>query len=232
VAEIYEPSESQSGWSLMEAVMGRIAIYTAIFGMKDRLKEPDGVIPNADYFCFTDRPGLSKMWRVIPTFRKFINPRLEARMHKLLPHILFPGYESSLWVDGAMRLKKFDPNLLGSGDIVTVAHPQRSCIYDEISVCRQKKFDNQNVLTSQSRRYRAEGFPENVGLSQTGFLFRRHGLIHVRSFCGMWWSEISMGSLRDQCSFEYVSWKMGIPIKRVTISNKDNIFFTIEKHLK
>jgi hypothetical protein len=78
-------------------------IYTAIYGKKDNLYEPDYVCKDYDYICFTDEPdlyGRSKVWNIVyDESIKHEDPRMNAKLFKIMPHLYLKDYEYSVWCD-------------------------------------------------------------------------------------------------------------------------------------
>ena len=152
-------------------------------------------------------------WQVRPAVWLHKNPRLRARRHKLLPHQLFPKADYSLWMDGCLQLLEDPRNLvekyLRYHDICLFDHMQRNCIYQEAEACRRLRKDNAEVLRKLVLRYRAEGYPEHRGLAETTAVLRRHSE-DVRKLNEEWWEELRNHSIRDQMSFDYVMWKLGM----------------------
>ena len=195
----------------------RIAVYTAVLGAYDRPLpvEPDGV----DYICFTDDPSLH-----IPGWRVRSLPALErpsedarirtARSIKLLPHRCLPGYDAWIWIDGNLSLKmpaaELARSALAEAEIAAFQYPPpKDCIYQEAQSCIDRCKDDPALIEAHMARYRARGFPEHAGLVETGLMARRN-TPSVRAFNEAWWQELQEGSRRDQLSFNYVAWKLGM----------------------
>jgi hypothetical protein len=58
-----------------------------------------------DYVAFVDNADLLKMktfghWQIRPLAYSQLDNIRNARWHKTHPHVLFPEYEVSVWVDG------------------------------------------------------------------------------------------------------------------------------------
>ena len=85
--------------------MNKIVIYTAIFGGKDNLIEPEFVPEGCDFVCFTDGDFQSDVWNVRKVEPTFNDPVRNARMYKVLPHKYLSEYEVSLWIDGNLLLR-------------------------------------------------------------------------------------------------------------------------------
>jgi hypothetical protein len=211
----------------------RSIIYTAIAGGYDNLKPPrDDVSPgrpeddlpgqdvplriafmdNPDLYAGTGCPG----WQIEPMASSCMDPLMQAKRYKVLAHeVLPPGTEFSLWVDGSMEFSsRLRPDemarlYLVDADLALFKHPIRNCLYDEAHRCDVVKLDDSAVMAKQMNRYRAQGYPRNNGLAECAVILRRHTPAVAR-LNEMWWKEIVEGSRRDQLSFDYVCWKLGM----------------------
>ena len=111
-----------------------------------------------------------------------------------------------MWVDGSIYPTGTTEDyleLLGDNDLCLFRHPWRDCIYDEIEETLKLGFDLPEVALPMAERFKAEGYPANNGLGETGVLIRRDSPI-VRKFFAEVWREIEKGSHRDQLCFNYV----------------------------
>ncbi len=191
-------------------------IYTAIFGAAgDTLRQTP---PTSDrYVAFVDpsellRGNVHNGWQLRPAFCPDPSPRRRARLHKSRPDLLFPDAEWSLWMDGSLQLKQLPatlPALLADSDVCVFTHRYRDCLYQEAQECQRLELDDRRVIQRQVDRYRAEGYPEHYGLSETTAVLRRHTPA-TKELNWLWMSELRIGSLRDQLSFDYVCWRCGI----------------------
>lgn len=76
------------------------------------------------------------------------------------------------------------------------------------------------------------GYPKNNGLICDGILVRKNNDI-VNNVMNNWWSEINCGSVRDQLSFNFVSWKENFKPHYLKMGIRNNKFFKIiKKHKK
>jgi len=196
-------------------VTDRVAVYTAIFGGRDVYAPP--LNRTADAFLFTDAPHVpangERVVEMRVAFDGPFGPRRTARLVKICGHPLLSGYDICLWMDGS-----FDPGnadlsatarkALADADMAAFRHPARSCAYQEAAMVKRLRYDRAHVVSAQMERYRKDGFPENFGLVQTGFLAWRSSSLQER-FRLLWWKEVSEGSIRDQLSFMYCAWKTG-----------------------
>jgi hypothetical protein len=197
-----------------------LVVYTAIFGgIPDRLRPPRGfrAAAGVQYVCFTDREHSTageEPWEMRPAVWTHVDPRRTARYHKILSHVVFPDAESTLWLDGNIRLRAspwsvLDRHLANGFDIAAFKHRHRGDVYEELEACIRLSKDEPEMMKAQVARYHAAGYPGRNGLAETGVLARRHTEA-VRKFNETWWSEIERGSVRDQLSFPYSLWTQGL----------------------
>ena len=191
----------------------RLIVYTTIINRYDTLKSPLVVDPNIRYVCITDEPLPDvPPWKQRIVAKRNTSPRRHARLYKIMAHGCFPLAEYSLYIDGRIQLKIYPVEVLGwlkEHDMATFKHPRDSCLYWEAHKCSEWGLDDPGIINEQMKRYKAERYPKDNGLSATSVILRRHTEA-IRRFNGAWWLEILFGSLRDQLSFEYVRWKLGL----------------------
>jgi hypothetical protein len=213
-----------------------MVIYTAITGNYDLLKEqPELPRQGLQLEAFLDREQPSRTWRVRPATTTFPNPRLNAKYHKILSHINFPSFEYSLWIDGSIvicpgtSVSHLADYFLSDSDIAVFAHRKRYCLYQEAAHCMYRHKDDPETIRRQVFRYTQEGYPTNNGLAECGVLLRRHTK-RVKEFNDLWWNEILGGSGRDQISFPYAIWKVGVKVNYIPGSVGDGSLFLLRKH--
>ena len=82
-------------------------VYSCITGGYDDIPVHKYISNEWDYILFTDnddliRAGTFAHWTIKPLqFDKLTNVK-NARWHKINPHILFPDYDYSLWLDSTI----------------------------------------------------------------------------------------------------------------------------------
>lgn len=183
--------------------------FTSITGGKDRLIEEQ---PKGHYVAFAE--GESTTWEMRAPFNRFSCPRRNSRVPKILAH-QFISAPYSLWLDGNLQLlKPFDEllYLLDDHDIAFFKHPTRDCLYDEAIECVRHGLDDPHVIAEQVKKYESEGFGKHKGLTENGFILRRH-TPKVEAFNNYWWSEYCRHSVRDQISMYYALDKAGLEPK-------------------
>lgn len=195
--------------------MAQLIVYTAIMGDIDGLRPPRAVPPGktCQYVCFTDRSFEGRGWEIRPpVWHHPTNSRRTARYHKLMPHLLFPKSEITLWVDGCLT-PIVDPWLIAKHlvqhDLVMFRHCERNCAYQELQACLKLRKDDPKLMRAQLAYYRQQGYPERRGLAETTAVLRRH-TAKIIQFNELWWKELARWSLRDQLSVDYVCRQLGI----------------------
>lgn len=205
----------------------KIAVYTVVFGAYDNLKSPMFFANNCDYYVLTDQPisnnqiGYRKY-----DLSKFVvltdgmSTLEKARFYKTHPHLLFPEYEYSVFVDGNVQIVgdiTFEVKKLGGSFIAIHDQPGRDCVYDEaIAIIALGKADKTDVL-NQVNKYFKDGFPKHFGMFQTNVVIRRHNQQKCITVMEQWWNEINKHTKRDQLSLTYSLWKNGLLYKDVSL---------------
>lgn len=191
-------------------------IYTCITGGYDTLLTPKVFDNDYDYICFTDNMSLpSNGWTLkkIPEELNGLSNVKKQRIIKICPHKYLKEYDMSVWVDASVKLTSSVSSYVNdkckkeNGHIFIPQHPNRSCIYDEASVCIKCKKDTSDNINPQIERYRKEGFPKKYGLVQSNIAIRYHNEADCVKLMDMWAEELKKGSHRDQLSFDYARWK-------------------------
>lgn len=196
----------------------KYVIYTAMVGGYDEFMQPKVVDDRFDYILFSndikeERVGV---WQVRPIeYTNLDNTRI-CRYVKTHPEELLPGYEFSIWMDSNIRimtsyvyeraLELYDQGML----IASMCHPERDCIYDEAFEVMYLRFEKENTVVDWCHKLRKENYPKHNGLYETGVMFRKHNTSLISETNVMWWDCIEKYSKRDQLSFNYVLWKLGL----------------------
>ena len=199
------------------------AVVTVITGDYADLRTPLYATPGWDYICFTDDPALrSNFWKVVYLDNealkdlgcvRFDTPRYVCKFMRTMVHKLLPEYTETLSVDASFliigNVEEYVNKFTGNADIMLVVHPYWDCIYEEAKKAIELATDDPEVITRQVKRYRNDGFPEHFGQIEGGRIYRKH-TDSIRQLNEMWYKEITNGSNRDQMSFMYCCWKLGI----------------------
>lgn len=227
--------------------------YDSIDGIVDSQFDK-GDSSQCSYVIFTDQvdqPEERNGWLVLPCFyypREAANdaqhappsgchtPQRMSRWHKVNSHALFPG-EMTVWFDGSQvptsifTLDAFQNMLAPQYSIATFRHPERECLYDELEACIRYQKDDPQEMRAQVARYAKAGYPENNGMVETACVVRA-GDTSAAEFNRRWWQEIENHSVRDQLSFNYAAFVLGLPYGRVPGSRDSTEYFHFCPHKK
>lgn len=223
-------------------------IYTCFTGNYDSLQLQNYLDNSFDYVCFTDSSELLQYnnfgsWKIKPlSFSELDNTR-NARWHKTHPHILFPDYSESIWIDGNINIISnyvFDEIQNRHNEILIPTHWKDNCIYKEIENVKNiivpsggETIENVNKMLSFLNQNK---FPANYGLNETNFIYRKHNTPEIITMMEEWWTFIKDFSKRDQLSLSYILWKHGINPNYIAIDNlrkrKDAVKFIQHKSSK
>ncbi len=155
------------------------------------------------------------------------SPKQAQRLVKTAPHLYLPlNYQKSVYLDGDRSLtKKIDrvyiSKLLDNVDIVCYNNPyprgNPPRVINEKKTILKQKLENKENLNKIWNILQKNKFPDNIGLSETSLLIRKHNNIKIFS---NEWSNLVKICIRDQMSFEYSLWKHGVKFKRYNIKHR------------
>jgi hypothetical protein len=212
------------------SVVDKVVIYTAIFGPKDDLQDPN-ISTEHEMVCFTDQDFSSNNWRIVKSKPRCKDTRADAKWFKMNPHTLFPG-RRTVWVDGNYKMFG-DPALVFAKEEFKNAaffrHDERSCLYDEVLTCLERDAGNPDDLKRQAEFYASQGMPKGFGLFQGNVIFREDNS-QTRQLNEKWATQLEKFSSRDQISLPYVLWSAKIPVLLMHHSNKRKFFMKSGRH--
>ncbi len=197
----------------------RIAVYMALFGDYDTIREPLLFPENIDYFLLTDQPfPVNSMWKEYSqnhTLPQEIlgDPVLCNRWCKMHPHILFPEYDYSIYVDANIWVISDLTPVTAWLDRYPVAmfhHKKRNCVYDEVQACIDLKKADEESLRRHEELVRSHGVPPHWGLLEASIIARKHSDPRCISLMNDWWNSFLQNSRRDQISLIDVLWQSGL----------------------
>lgn len=213
-------------------------VFTCIYGNYDTLKDPLVVENDWDYICFTDQKLKSNVWEIrdIPKDCLNENEKKVQRKLKIISHRYLTKYETSIWIDANLELKIGANEFLekyGKSEFNTCAHPERTCIYEELDACERLKKDSYNSLDKIRKRLLLEKYPTKNGLVQTSVIIRQNTDDTINGFCEVWWSLLEKYSHRDQTVFNYALWKYPSIAKKIFLFSALSLYeeFNQYKHI-
>jgi len=215
----------------------RYVVYTAVVGGYDDLEPPAFRPPNCDFVAFSDHSLEVPGWKVVPLNYLHHDPTRAARFVKLHPHLYFPEYSHSVWIDANIGISgdigAFFDCLSEDTPMGAFVHPLRNCVYDEGIECIRRYKDREDLILRQLARHREMGIPEAQGLWETNFLLRRHNTPACIGLMSHWWREIEIGSRRDQLSLPAVLWQRSqqvAPLDTAGVCARRHPLLTFKSH--
>lgn len=180
-------------------------IITANFGDYEDYV-PDYYHKGWKHIYFTDKEMEIPNWEVVvlDNYDK-INRHIKACPHEFLPDVT-----ESWWVDANIRLDKIEKH---NAEWVTMEHPFRNTIQEELQACIQMHKEDPTLMKKQVEQYLSEGF-SGQGLVASGIVYRKH-TDKVKEIGEKWWNEILNQSRRDQLSWGYICWKYDFKFKLI-----------------
>ncbi len=196
----------------------KFAIYTAVVGHYDEIKQPLVIDDRFDYILFSNdiKEKEVGVWIIKPIpYSNPIQTKI-ARWVKTHPEELLPEYEASLWMDSniiitaAYAYDRVAELQSQNASLSTMKHHRRDCVYDELFELLCCRAEHENVVLRWGSKLRKEDYPQGNGLCETGVFFRNHKDDRVAEFDAFWWKCIEEYSRRDQFSVNYALWKLGM----------------------
>jgi hypothetical protein len=195
----------------------KILILTSICDSKNLLVDPIEKYDGVDYIAFVDRHYDCSVWQQkiafdFTTDEKY-KGRRNAKIYKVLPHLMAPGYDYYFWVDSTHEVIQHPTKIIEEylkDDILGVfKHLDRDCVYDEGKVVLSCRIDKPELVNSQLEYYESVEYPRNNGLWELPALIRKNTpqtqVMNLR-----WWEQICKYSSRDQISFPFVLHSLNI----------------------
>lgn len=160
---------------------------------------------------------------------------LVNRWYKTHPHLLFPSDECSVYVDANVEVRDvshFESVLSGGALISAARYRARRCAYDEGAHVVRKGADTPRNVTAMMDLLRSDGYPAARGMHWNNVMARRHRDERVVRAMEEWWRHISERSHRDQLSFDYVAWKLGLDVRPLFSDCPRHRCVTVHPHVK
>ncbi len=202
----------------------RIAVYTGAFGGYDDFFEPMVFPDNIDYYYISDEEPARQSkytWMcandIIPNH--IVSPIKRNRYIKMHPHIIFPEYKYSIYLDANVRVISDLTDLIcnSKSGISVFEHWRRDCLYYEaMTIVNHKRIVPEDAV-KQISKYLREGMPLHFGLPELPVIAREHNKVDCVNVMNTWWEEFDNESQRDQLSFPYALWKNNYSLTDVAI---------------
>ena len=205
-------------------------VYTCITNDYDdirQIKTHTYIDKDWDYVCFTDNQqdiaaGQVGIWQIRPLqFTQLDNTR-NNRYHKLSPHLLFPEYQESIYLDSNINVLTpflFEFIQASNRTFVLPKHFKATCIYQEYQEVLAANLDDPQLIEQERQVLEKAGMPTQYGFCENNVLYRKHHDPQVKSLMQEWWNMVTKYSKRDQLSLTYLLWKQGIKPADITFEN-------------
>lgn len=214
----------------------KIAIYTAIFGGKDVVRDPIKYEKNdtVNYFLITDDQTLeSNCYQIIYKAPIYDDITKNARYYKIMGLDIFKNYDFIIWHDANLQIvhDKILKSLkfVDNKAIAFFKHSDRNCIYDEAIKCIKLKKDYPFKILRQISGYYVRGMKPHSGLYDTSIVVKNCKLMN-KAFLDLWWYEIRCKSRRDQISLPYALKKFHIEPGIMEGRREKNEYTIFSKH--
>jgi hypothetical protein len=218
----------------------KTAIYTAVFGDKDEVRDPINYVKdvNIDYFIITDDRDLrSNCYNIIHKEPLYDDITKNARYYKIIGVEEFDKYDFIIWHDANLQIVHEEiPNaikIIENKGIAFFKHSERNCIYDEAIKCIQLEKDYPFKMLKQLFGYYLKGMKPGDGLYDTSLVVKNSKFVS-KEFLQFWWMEIKLKSRRDQLSLPYTLKKFRINPGILEGNREKNGYarFSLHKHSK
>lgn len=196
----------------------RIAIYTVVFGEYDLIKEPIIVPDNCDFYIITDNNiSDNSVWKKmnIDKWNRLLKDKSAVeknRFFKMNPHLLFPQYRYSIYIDGSIKIISDLTPLIYRVKNLGMAffcHPGRKCVFDELKVLSITKKISRCDVKRYIHFFREAHMPRNFGMVECGLIVREHNNIECLNIMEKWWELFCKFKKRDQLILPYILWENG-----------------------
>ena len=173
----------------------------------------------------------------IPMYIDTLNKeaKLVQRTIKALPHLYLPYmYDISIYVDGNVFFKDnnsvktiLNKYINSNYDIICFDHGYRNNIKDETQEVLKKNLEKATNINKINNIIAKSNFKDNIGLTETNILIRKHKQIKHFSYD---FAECIKICRRDQLSFDYLLYKHNVNYKRYPFKDK-NLILKKNKHI-
>jgi len=193
-----------------------IAVYRCMFDDYDLILSELVIMPNVDYYLFTDSDSLD----VYP-YRKIIvkqdkdNPSISNRAIKIkLPDVL-RSYKLTIYIDSNIGIM-CDLNPLISdfvqdgATMASFSHPNHHSLAQEIELCRVLQKADIKAMEEEHLFYLSEPFPVRDRLSDNSIIFRKKYDDNMVAAMDYWFELTKKFSGRDQLSLPAVKGRFNI----------------------
>lgn len=202
---------------------GDFVIYSCVTNAYDHIN-PVAKFANVPCIMFSDSQPETNLsnW----TLKKISpDPSIPAplvnRYHKFHPHLLFPQYRYSLYIDANIvlvsanfimfRHAQLSRNL---AKISIPKHPLRNCVYEEGAGIIKFNRDSADKVQKSYEALELINLPRNIGFFENNLIWREHNDVTVTKVMECVWEDLIAHetSSRDQLSLVPRAWQNNLRI--------------------
>ena len=213
-------------------------VYTSLIGENEGLnKQPFLQHSGIRHVCLTDDKNLiSNDWEIIYVDRIFPNDCYRSqRNFKIRPHLIFPNYKYSLYLDNTIVLKKKTDDFINmilndqfandKDPLFLIPYHSQFNLINEFNACLTNNLDNQIRLYEQFNDY----LKTDINLFKKsaywgGILLRNHNHKEIISLSEIWFAHICRYSRRDQLSIIHACSQSKVKLKGFKLNNASSEF--------
>ena len=222
-------------------IVGRVCIYTALFGNDAEFIEPLYVPPGIDQVIFSDQPRETFQWKLHLVSPTDGNSALYNNAIKFLPHEYLNKYDYTLYVDPNLvivgdlflLLKKW---LLNKSFVVWNVHPNCCDIYEYCETILTELVHEPDSIIDEYKYFLQKQAPKHTGLVETCFMWRDHRNNGVRKLMEEWWRHEQLFPGRDLAGLSHLMWKRDVRPEIMPVylgaGSQNEIYFRLSNGLK
>ncbi len=206
----------------------RIAVFIAMFGGYDTVRDPLVFPDNVDYYLITDSNTGVKKWNLLDPSgllpEELTSPAEKNRWCRMHPHLIFPDHDVSIYVDSSTLITSDLTPLTKDLSVFPVqlfAHKDRDCVYQELTACGIKGKMPSRAAEQQKRYLSGLGVPHHSGLLETPVVVQDLHSAEAARVAETWWEEYLRFPYRDQPALVSALWKLGIAPEQASMLGTD-----------
>jgi hypothetical protein len=156
-----------------QSFLGSEVIFTCVVGDRHFLAEPHATL-GYEHVLYVDRDLSFDAWHQRPLLFWDAAPKLITLFHKYSLSALVDEGTKMLWVDSRVEITADVARnvfaALDDSDLCLFKHYERDCVYEEILAVLEAKRSSSAQCEEYARHLRAQDYPRNGGLYETGVM--------------------------------------------------------------
>ena len=220
----------------MEFKNDDLIVYTSLIGENEGLNsQPLFNSSNLRHVCLTDDENLtSDDWEIILVDRIIPQDSYRSQRHfKIRPHIIFPNYKYSLYLDNTVVLRKRTEELINmilnslfilkDEPFFCLPYHSQFDLISEFNACCNNNLDDQTRIYEQLNHYINTNSRDLKRKAYWGaILLRSHNKEEIVKLSETWFSHVCRYYRRDQLSIIHASSQLNISLKGFELQNSSS----------